>query len=79
MKTRLFLLMCLGAAFFVAGANAQSNSDTDQSCANWPKGTTQTPVGMCIDGILFKNVLERLAALENLVVSQTIPQGKTVH
>lgn len=79
MKTRLFFLVSLGATFFVAGANAQSNSDTDQSCASWRKGTTQTPAGMCIDGVLFRDVLARLAVLERRVASQTNPQGKPVH
>lgn len=78
MKTRLFCLVGLGAIFCVTGANTQPATDTNQTCARWPKGTTQTPAGMCIDGVLFKNVLARLAVLEGRVPSQTTPQGKPV-
>lgn len=67
MKTRLFFLVSLGAIFFIEGANTQPATDTDQTCATWPKGTTQTPAGMCIDGVLFKDVLARLAALESRI------------
>lgn len=79
MKTRLFFLVSLGAILFVAEANTQPASDTMQACAVWPEGTTQTPAGMCIDGVLFKDVLARMAELESRTPSSTTPQGKPVH
>lgn len=83
MIKRLLFLVSLGAIFFVAGANTQpatdTDTDTDQTCATWPKGTTQTPAGMCIDGVLFREVLARLATLESRTPSSTTPQGKPVH
>lgn len=79
MKTRLFFLVSLGAILFVAAANTEPAPSIDQTCAAWPEGTTQTPAGMCIDGVLFKDVLARLATLESRAASQTTPQGKPVH
>jgi len=76
MKTRQFFLVGLGAIFFVAGVHAQTNPDTNETCASWPKGTTQTPAGMCIDGVLFKDVLARITVLESRLPSSTTPQGK---
>lgn len=76
MNIRLVVLSSLGLALVSAAASAQTAADTDQSCARWPKGTTQTPAGMCIDGVLFKDVLTRLAELERRIASPTIPQGK---
>lgn len=78
MNIRLVVIASLGAAIAAAAASAQTADDPDQSCARWPKGTTQTLAGMCIDGVLFKAVLARLAELERRLASPTIPQGKPV-
>lgn len=50
-------------------------------CEGSPKGTSQTPAGMCIDGVLFKDVLKRLTEIEAKLaaISSTLPQGKQGH
>jgi len=34
---------------------------------------------MCIDGVLFKDVLKRLVMVEVQLTSTTLPQGKSAH
>jgi len=76
MKTRLACYLLLGA---ISPLVLVAEQAAQPPCAASPKGTTQTPAGMCIDGVLFKDMLARLAVLESHAVSQTNPQGKPVH
>ena len=79
MQTRVAYLIVLGTtlpASIFAEANEPSNTRSAAPCSQWSKGTTQTAAGMCIDGVLFKDVLARLSTLEAISASTTAPQGK---
>lgn len=79
MQTRAAYLIVLSAtlpASIIAGTTESSDTRAISPCSRWPKGTTQTSAGMCIDGVLFKDVLQRLSALEAVATSETAPQGK---
>jgi hypothetical protein len=78
---RHWAVLIIATAFAVlSGAPFAEEAEVDP-CASSRKGTSQTPAGMCIDGVLFKDVLQRLAVLEAQLssVSATSPQGKQQH
>lgn len=80
-RQRRWDALIIASAFAVpSGAPIAEVAQVDP-CATSPKGTSQTPAGMCIDGVLFKDLLQRLAALEAQLVSAspTSPQGKKTH
>jgi hypothetical protein len=76
-NTARWIALTACAVFGLAVAT-RAQAEPIDPCEGSPKGTSQTPAGMCIDGVLFKDVLARLAAVEAqlLITSATLPQGK---
>lgn len=80
-RQRRWAALIIATAFGVHAGVVTAEEARVNPCAKSPKGTSQSPAGMCIDGVLFKDVLQRLAVLEAQLssVSSTSPQGKQGH